>query len=293
MSLKNIRTNAHERGFVDDILSETNRLDIGLSLAVPIVLLVVYLLPESTLDPLVFDTTSPSLLAAYTAHFVHFDRLHLLGNLSVYLPVIGIAYLLCVLSERRQLFRIAFITLIFAFPFALSAMQLIFPRERLIFGFSGINAGFVGLVAFALTGYLGANISQRVDERDSPAVLFVLTGLIALVALPADAFRFEISTAAFVLAGLYLGVALSRQGLPTTVELRTAVDRPGYIELAGGSLGLLVGYPLVAFQSAVVPEGEVVDVYIHLLGFALAFIVVFSYVFVVKSETAYQQKKSS
>jgi hypothetical protein len=285
MSLaRNIRTSAHERGFVEDALTEARRIDLALMMAVPVVLLAVYSLPRSTLEGFAFDTTSPTLVGAYASHFVHLQGFHLLGNLTVYVPVVGVAYLLCILSGRRQLFRISFVTLLVAFPIALSSMQIIFPRPRLIFGFSGINAGFAGMACFVYTGYLQRNITPRADERYAPTVLFVAMGLIALLALPAEAFRLEIGAASLALAAIYVGVALYRQGIPSTDDIREAVDRPGYFETAGAGLGLIVGYPFVAFQDAVVPESGVVDVYVHLLGASLAFIVLFAYVFVIRSE---------
>lgn len=284
MSLgRTIRTDEQQRGFLRDAATESRWVDLLPITLVPFVLVAVYALPRETLSGLILDTTAPSPLTAYTAHFVHLDWFHLLGNLTVYFPAVGVAYLLCLLGDRRQLFWITVLTLLVVFPFALSAMQLIFPRERLIFGFSGINAGLVGLAAFALTAYLGTNISRRTDERDAPVVLFAVVGLIALLALPARAFRFEIAGASTVLAVVYLGIVLSRDGIPTAAEIRAATDRPGYFELAGAGVGLLVGYPVVAFQDAVVPQGGVVDVYVHLLGFSLAFIVVFTFVFVRES----------
>jgi len=284
MSLaRTIRTQAQERGFIKDVLNESRKLDIALIAAVPLVLMGVYALPQGTIEGFVFDTTEPSVVTAYTSHFVHLDWFHLLGNLTVYFPAVGVAYLLCILSDRRELFLITLVTMLVAFPFALSGMQLIFPRERFLFGFSGINAGFIGLASFALTGYLGANISTRTDERYAPAVLFFVVGLIALISLPTHAFRFEIGIASLALGLVYVAVALYRQGVPGFEEFRAATDRRGYFEMAGAGFGLLVGYPVVAFQDAVVPQGGVVDVYVHLLGFSLAFIVVFAFVFLVDS----------
>jgi hypothetical protein len=48
-----------------------------------------------------------------------------------------------------------------------------------------------------------------------------------------------------------------------------------------GALAVVKLLPFVAFQDAVVPESGVVDVYVHLLGASLAFIVLFAYVFVI------------
>jgi len=269
-----------ERGFRSTLAGAVHVPDLLAIGLVPLVLTAVSALPRATLEELTFDVTEPAIVTAYASHFVHLDAVHLLGNVSVYLPAVLVAYLLCVLSGRRRLFLITFVTLLVAFPFALSAMQLVFPRERFVFGFSGINAGVVGLACFALPGYLGATVSARVNERYAPALLFFVVGLAALLSLPERGFRFEVAAGALGLAAVYVAIGLYRQGVPTLSDVKTAVNAPGYFELAGAGFGLLVGYPFVAFQDAVVPQGGVVDVYVHVLGFCLAFIVVFVFVFV-------------
>jgi hypothetical protein len=278
------QTQGQQSSFRTDLAHETRVVDFALMTLVPVVLVAVYALPRGMREDFTFDITAPSLTSAYVSHFVHLDGLHLLGNLTVYLPAVLVAYLLCALSDRRQLFRITFVTLLVAFPFALSAMQLAFPRERFVFGFSGINAGFVGLASFALTGYIGATISERADERYAPALLFFAVGLIALISVPSRGFRLEIGAAAIGLGLAYIGIALYRQGAPSRQDVREAMDNPGYFEVAGAGFGLLVGYPFVAFQDVVVPGSGLIDVYVHLLGFSLAFIVVFAFVFVIDDE---------
>ena len=242
-------------------------------------LVAVHALKRGTRESLAFDTTAPTVATAFTSHFVHLTDLHLIGNLAVYVPAVSIAYLLCVLSGRRQLFLTALVTLLVVFPFALSGLQLVFPRERLIYGFSGITAGIVGLAGFALVGYLRETIAPWIGDEYAPAILFAMTGATALIALPDRAWRVEIGLGALALGAAYAGGAARGEGLLDRARMQAALGRPGYPELAGTAAGLLVGYPFVAFQEAVVPGGGVVDVYVHLLGYALAFIVVFAFVF--------------
>jgi len=281
-----VRTNAGEQGFVEDVLEHAHRSDIALISAIPVLLVAVSRLPSATLEQFAFDTTQPTLLTAFASHFVHMDALHLAGNLSVYCFVVGIPYVLCILSNRRRFFLLSFLTLVLAFPIVLSSMQLLFPREQLILGFSGINAGFAGMACFVFTGYLRTNITPRAEERYAPVFFFLTTGLIALITLPAVAFRFEIAAASFALAVVYVAVALRRQGMPTRADVRRAANRPGYFETAGAALGLIVGYPFVAFQDVVILQNGVLNVYIHLLGSSLAFTLLFTYVFVA---TAYNR----
>ena len=269
--------------FLATLSREVWLLEVLLLAVVPIILGSVALLPVAQ-EGLVFQRESPTLLAAYTAYFVHFDAAHLLGNVATYLAVVPVAYLLAVLSGRRQLFWTTWLTLLVAFPFALSAMQLSFPDARTLLGFSGINAGFVGLLCFLVVSYAGTTLAAGIEERDAPALLFWTVGLISWVTLPPRAWRVELAALAVCTGLAYLASALSRVGLPTRAGIRAAVTRPGYAELAVAGLCVLLAYPFLGFgaRTSLVTANGVFDVYIHLLGYCLAFIVV--YVFVIGVE---------
>lgn len=275
-------TSSEQTGFVHSVREETRLLDLCLLASIPVALLAVYQLPVELRESLVFQVGSPTLLTAYTAHFVHLSDLHLLGNILIYVIIAPVAYLLCVLSARRSLFYVTLTTLVTVFPLALSAMQLAFPRQREILGFSGINAGFFGLLSLALVLYVGHQFARRSLVRYAPGALFITVGMIALVTLPERAWRVEIAAGAMLIGFGYFLLAASNYGVPGREQLGEFLDQPGYAELAGGATGLVVAYPFVGFQDAVVVGESVVDVYIHLLGFCLAFIVVFAYVVVVE-----------
>lgn len=263
-----------EPSFFGTIRREARLVDLSLLAVVPLVLVSVFALPEATREALVFRVTEPTATTAYTAHFVHTSDWHLLGNVGIYLGVVPAVYLCCLLSGRRQLFRWTFLTVLAVFPFVLSGMQLAFPDDRLVFGFSGINAAFFGVLCFTLVSYVGRTLSRRVDERDAPALLFVLTALIAFVLLPDRAWRLELVSLSVGLGLVYVLVELATDGLPTRAELRDAVNRPGYVEFAGGGFGLVFAYPFVGFQTGL-SNGATLDVYVHVLGLCFGFLVVY------------------
>jgi len=270
-----------ETPFLRALRRQVHPADVTLFFFVPLVLVGLYQLPQATRAALTFKTPAPTVMTAYTAHFVHMDASHLLGNLSVYLSVASLTYLLCVLADRRQLFLLTLVSLLVVFPFALSGMQLLFPRERIVFGFSGINAGFFGLLYVSLVSYVNRTISARIELEHAPALLFLTVGLIAWLSVPARGFRVEITAASIGLGLAYVALALRQVGLPTLAEVRVAVDRPGYFELAGAGFGMALVYPYVGFRDVIVPGG-VLDVYAHLLGYCLAFIVVYVFLLVVE-----------
>ena len=255
-------------------------IDIAALAAVPVALVAVFALPASVREQFVFESAAPTVRAAYLSHFVHRQELHLFGNLAVYLVVAPVTYLLCVLAGRRLLFRATFVTLLTAFPFALSVMQLLFPRQREILGFSGLNAGLFGLLCIAWVAYVSEQFLRSESTQYAPALLFVICGGIALITLPARAWRLEIGLGSLALGGGYLLLWL-RNDWPDPARVRQGLNRPGYAELAGAGFGLIVSYPFVGFRDIVTVGTGVIDVYVHLLGFALAFIVVYVYLVLV------------
>lgn len=269
---------ATDRAFTTSLIRGIRLPDIGVIGLVPVVLVILALLPDST--QLVFNTGAPELFTAYTSHFVHSNLAHLVGNLLIYVVVVPLAYVLAVLAGKRQFFLLSFGALLVLFPVALSLMQLSFPDERLVLGFSGINAGFFALLSLSLVCYGRAVFSERIEIRYAPALLFVLAGVIALVALPERAWRVEIAFGTFALALAYVGAFFYRHGVPERAAVKRALDQPGYVELAGISFGAVVAYPVIGFQEIVFFGDAVTDVYVHLLGYCFAFIVLFLYVIV-------------
>lgn len=271
-------TKINGKSFRRAVVRAASPVDLAAITAVVLVLVVVFLLPASTREQFVFERGNPAVRTAYLSHFVHRQQLHLLGNLAVYLAVAPVTYLLCILSDRRQLFRGMFVTLLGVFPFALSGMQLLFPRQREVLGFSGLNAGLFGLLCVAWVAYIGHQFLETENNRYAPALLFVLSGVIALITLPGRAWRLQIGAASISLGIGYVTLWVRRGSHLQNAALRERFDRFGYAELAGAGLGLIVSYPFIGFREIVTLDTGVLDVYIHLLGFSLSFIVVFVYV---------------
>ena len=101
-----------------------------------------------------FDYATPTLLTAYTAHFVHFDPAHLSINLGSYLLLVPVTYALAALSDELSRFRVAVVTLHTAVPLALSGLNLALVRPRVGYGFSGVAASLffaVWVDAFSLS----------------------------------------------------------------------------------------------------------------------------------------------
>ena len=260
-----------------ELLASVRAVDLLVLLAVPAVLIAVFALPESTRRSLAFAYADPTVPTAFTAHYVHLDAGHLAGNVASYCLLAGVGYALAVLGDARRFFLTALAAFLLAFPFALSALNLAVPRDAIGFGFSGINMALAGVLPLLLGTYARERFAPGASLRALPAVFFALLGWIALLALP-------LSTTGVGLAGLAVGVAgallaliyASSAGIRVLATARRGAreiaSRPGEGDLFAVGAVLVVGYPVVGFPSDPTGAGSVVNLYVHLLGFSLAFI---------------------
>jgi len=251
-----------------------NPVDLGLIVVVPLVLIGVFLLPIETREQFVFTISEPTIITAYTSYYVHLDQAHLLGNLVMYGLVAPAVYTLSVLSDKRWLFRRGFATILLAFPFALTGTQIGFPRDRVLFGFSGINAAFFGLLCFVIISYASIHLSTTVKERDAPVLLFSTVAIIAALSVRTQEWMAEIAAISIGIGLIYVVGLMIRSGIP---NLQTIIRQwsGGRAEIGIIGLGVLLLFPFLAFPQSVTQDETVFDVYVHLLGYCISFIMMY------------------
>ncbi len=118
-------------------------------LLIPLILVLVYLLPETLKQSFRLDIYSPNLISIFMSSYLHLTLDHFLGNLAVYLIIIFLIFNLE--TNKRFFYKISAIGFIFV-PF------FMFVLETLFFDLFNINnfppiSGFSGIVTF-FTGYL-------------------------------------------------------------------------------------------------------------------------------------------
>ena len=266
-----------DRAFRRELFASVRAIDLLALLAVPVVLVAVFALPGATRRSLAFAYMDPTLLSAFTAHYVHLGADHLLGNLAGYGLLAGVGYALAVLSGRRRLFFSAFVAYLLALPFALSALNLAVPRDAVGFGFSGVNMALAGLLPILWYCYAREQFAPAASVSALPAIFFALIGWIALLALPVSAEGIGLAGLAIGVAGAILALlyaAGSGVRLPRSVRehAKSVASRPGYGDLLAVGAVVAVGYPVVGFPADPAADGSVVNLYVHLLGFCLGFI---------------------
>ncbi len=239
-------------------------LDAVLLVGPPATLVAVFALPVDVRRGLALSLLDPAPATLYTAHLVHFRLPHLAANVVGYAVAGTTGYLLAAAAGARARYRGALAVVLVVLPVALSGLNLLFPRPRIGYGASGVVMGAVGLVPVFLFAYLDGVPGVDATVADAPTLFF--TGLaVAAVAAPLGSLGIWIGVAAVLAAVLYgLEVGLDRDALGALP--------PGHPELLVASVVVAVGYPAVAFPADPAVEGGIVDLYTHLLGYALAFV---------------------
>lgn len=258
------------------LVSRASVLDAALILAVPVVLIAVFSLSESVREAYVLEYTAPTFVTMFTSHFVHRTQSHLLANLLGYGFVVPVTYLLCVLSGRRQLFRVVFVSLLVSLPFALSALNLLFIRPRVGYGFSGVVMGYFGFLPLALFGYFERRVAIDVERHHSPILFFLGIATISVAVTSATAVGLLIAGMSLLICGVYAKRLFGSVDVFGRLSAGLQETSPGYAELGAVGGVVFLSYPFVAFPSNPIGDGTVVNLYTHLLGFALGFISTYS-----------------
>jgi len=249
---------------------------------VPLLLVAVFALPEPLRRSYVFDYTDPTLVTAAVSPFVHIEVSHLLVNLVGYAIIVPLVYALSVLSGRRRGFWIVFVTFVLVFPPILSYLNLAVPRPTYGVGFSGVILAFVGYLPIAIADYVETHLGVGPREMVAPMTFFLGLALIAILSVqsvvPSNA-TVLLGTAGLVVATLLCALLFWIAALDEgrfRPRARATAGLPGYFELATAAGILFVGIQFVAFPGDPRVAGGVVNLYVHLLGYALGFISVYS-----------------
>lgn len=255
---------------------EGTRRDLGLLGAVPAVLVVVFALPAELRRSLALEYGDPTLLTAYTSHFVHLSASHLLMNVVGYVLIVPFTYLVATAGRRRRQFWVVFTVFLVALPFALSGFNLIFLQGTTVtgVGFSGVVMAFLGYLPVTLTNLLGREFEVSVTGLQSSWLFFAGVGVIAYVATPGS-YGVALAAAA-LLSGLLFLLPVVERVRAEGVTRRFTFGRVGTAEFLAAGLVVYFTYPLVAFPQDVTAHGGRINTYSHALGFCLGYLTTYA-----------------
>jgi len=251
--------------------------DLALVGSVPCALGLVHLLPRGLRQSLVFDYAAPTVATAFASAFVHLGPVHLLVNVGLYALVAPVGLALSVAAGRRRRFRTIFATFVLAFPAVLSYLNLAVPRSASALGFSGVVMAFAGYLPFVLATYLETRFDIGPTTQLAPFLASL--SLVSVVSVR-SVFALVGSRAAglslaALLGAVWYGLTV-RERCPTLrADCRALLRTPGAAELVVATLVLVAAVPFVAFPSTPVLGAATPNLYVHLRGYALGFLVPF------------------
>lgn len=243
---------------------------------VPAVLVAVFSLPEGTRREFALLYTEPTLRTLYTAHFVHLSFPHLAANLLVYLLVVPFSLFVSVWSGRRRRFYVVALVVLVIFPVVLSGLNVLFPRPRLGMGFSGLNLAFVGYLPHVLADRFEAEQPEWDELRAALLALafFVGTAIVTLRVLGSIGGAPRVGLVWLFAAGLGSLLAATVLTKPVVSCLRSQGFAGGTIPPLSALGSLLFVLVMVVGFPEVTPEGgSVVNLFLHLLGYSLGYLV--------------------
>lgn len=279
----NNKTKSENDAFLRTLQRRLRPIDAVAVVFVPLVLGAVYRMPVETRRALAFEYTDPSPVTAFAANFVHLGPNHLLVNAFTYVAVVSVAILLAAMNGTRRRFYAAFLLFLFVLPVVLSYLNLAFVRPAVGFGFSGVVMAFVGYLPIAVATYLEEwfDIGPRTDL--APVLFFGSLALIAVLSfrsVASDGRAVALATVALTAAAglvalVYAAAVYDRTG-GLLGKVRSALDAPGYVELAVVGVVLVFAVQFAAFPSNPSTGEGTLNLYTHLLGYALGFILVYA-----------------
>lgn len=255
-------------GFAEEVLARGTRRDVAAFVAVPVLLVGLYVTAGVNAPAYAFDPAQPTVLTAFLAHFAHASIPHLVANLVAYLGAVGVGYPLALFCGCRRLYMLLVLVVLLLLPVVLSAVSLLFLPSTPVAGFSGLALGLIGTIPPVLFRFLRSRVHQVFSVADALGLFLVGVAVMTW------------QTAASIPAGRPLAVAILGVGVVSLAPVgRRLNDRADGLEaLAGDHLYLvLAAVSMVVLVTAMtVPSGATVDAsrtttILHLLGYCSGF----------------------
>lgn len=260
--------------FINEVKEKGSRYDVFLILSVPIVLTLIFCLPQGLQNLLKLDYANPSVVNLFTSNFVHLDFNHYLNNITAYLITLIPLYLLITLGDEKRLFRRMFLVFLFVFPFIISSINLLVFNEGYGAGFSGIDSAFIGFLPVALFVFLGRKLSDRLTLTGSVSLLVLALTAVGFIYIGLSAITF-LCTLLFLVT---VGIAYHEvRGSDLKTSFLSFVRVKGYPELTFFSLLFFFIALIGLYPEQIKVNGTVKNILGHYSGFVLGFFVPYIY----------------
>lgn len=265
-----------DRSGTSERSNQLSAADVAAVAAIPIALIGVFLLPEGIRREFALLYTEPTLRTLYTAHFVHLELQHVVTNILVYLLVVPFSVAVSAWSDRRRRFYVVALVVLVVFPVVLSGLNVLFPRPRLGMGFSGMNLAFVGYLPHVLADRFEVERPEWSELRVALLTLAFFIGAVIVTARVIESVHGEprVGLVWLLAAGIGSLSAATVFAKPVLSRLRSQGFAGGTVPplSAFGSL-VFVLVMAVGFPEVSPDGGSVVNLFLHLLGYSLGYLV--------------------
>lgn len=138
---------------VKDFITQ-NWKDLILIFIIPVVLFLLFLLPDNLKEMLVLHRNYSNIYDIFTTHFIHEEFGHLSSNVTAYTVVILLLYVLLLTLNKKELSRKLFIVNLLMVSILISLIwipvnKFIVTRAQKTLGFSGIVSSISGMAIYA------------------------------------------------------------------------------------------------------------------------------------------------
>jgi len=253
--------------FRSELREKTRVSDLALIFSVPILLSLVFLLPESIQNALILDYGNYSIFNLWSSAFVHRGFNHFSNNLAAYCVLIGPIYLLFVLADERKLFRYTFLAFLFTLPFVIALSNIAALGSGTGAGFSGIGSAFFGLLPVSLFLFIHNKVSEEIESAHG-VVLFLIAA-----AIIAGTYSGVTAAAGILLFAVLITIYdIYQVGLEEVKEAAAGLtSMEGYFELVMIAGLLFLMSPVLLFPQDIAQGDGTVNILSHYLGLLWGF----------------------
>ena len=241
---------------------------------VPLILFVIYLLPENIRNIFILYPSNPTIISIFLSNYTHTGFAHLSKNVFSYF---FIGFLIFMFETNKRRFYINMLLFFTVLPVLCSLLTLYYLPNSASWGFSGIVAGWMGYLLYAVYGYIKEE--WRIALNANFVFLIVMINLMILLSI----YNWLGWLYALLLSLLLILIVLIRNDLRAMVrkriniltdfgiELRKSWKSVGFIFVKSAIFVLTINFLLFGFFDLFPPQikinGSIVNILVHYSGY--------------------------
>lgn len=239
---------------------------------VPLILFVIYLLPENIRNIFILYPSNPTIISIFLSNYTHTGFAHLSGNVIKYFVV---GFLIFVFETDRKRFSINMLLLFTVLPVVCSLLTLYYLPNSVSWGFSGLVAGWMGYLLYAVYGYIKEEWGIALNANF--VFLIVMINLLILLSI----YKWLGGMYALLLLFLLILIVLIRNDLRAMVRkliniafgmgLRKSWKSFEFISVKIPIFVLTIIFLLFGFFDLFPPQikinGDIVNILVHYAGY--------------------------